>query len=104
MHVQSTGHQRGTVMKRDDLATLAICEESRIALLDNERRILEGIATQEPLEGILQMLVTLVEQQADDMRCAILLADSAQQRLRLVAQTAITDEYRTAIEPYLVIG
>jgi len=38
------------------------------------------------------------------MRCALLLADSGQQRLRFVAAPNIPDDYKLGIEPYLRIA
>lgn len=77
---------------------------ARSALLDCQRRILERIASGAPLPQILEMLVRLIEEQADGMRCAVLLADSARGRLRFVAAPNIPDDYKTAIEPFLRIA
>jgi len=74
------------------------------ALLDSERRVLERIASGAPLEEILEMLVRLIEEQAGDMRCAVLLADSGRERLRFVAAPNIPDDYKLGIEPYLRIA
>ena len=41
---------------------------------------------------------------AGDMRCAVLLADSEQQRLRFVAAPNIPEDYKRGIEPYLRIA
>jgi PAS domain S-box-containing protein len=75
-----------------------------ISLLENQRRVLERIASGAPLEETLEMLVALIEEQAGDMRCALLLADSGQQRLRFVAAPNIPDDYKLGIEPYLRIA
>jgi PAS domain S-box-containing protein len=77
---------------------------TRAALLESQRRVLERIASGAPLEEILETLVRLIEEQAGDMRCAVLLADPAQQRLRFVAAPSIPDDYRLGIEPYLRIA
>jgi PAS domain S-box-containing protein len=77
---------------------------TRAALLDSQRRVLERIASGAPLEEILETLVRLIEEQAGDMRCAVLLADSGQQRLRFVAAPNIPDDYKLGIEPYLRIA
>jgi len=74
------------------------------ALLDSERRVLERIASGAPLEEILEMLVRLIEEQAGNMRCAVLLADSGRERLRFVAAPNIPDDYKLGIEPYLRIA
>ena len=50
------------------------------ALLESQRRVLERIAYGAPLEEILETLVGLIEEQADGMLCAVLLADAGQQR------------------------
>src|SRR5258708_17547586 len=77
---------------------------TRAALLDSQRRVLECIASGAPLEEILETLVRLIEEQAGDMRCAVLLSDSGQQRLRFVAAPNIPDDYKLGIEPYLRIA
>ena len=76
----------------------------RAALLESQRRVLERIASGAPLEEILETLVRLIEEQAGDMRCAVLLADAGQQRLRFVAAPNIPDDYKLGIEPYLRIA
>jgi PAS domain S-box-containing protein len=79
-------------------------EETRAALLDSQRRVLELIASGAPLEEILDTLVRLIEEQADDMRCAVLLTDPRQQKLRFVAAPNIPEDYKLGIEPYLRIA
>jgi PAS domain S-box-containing protein len=74
------------------------------ALLENQGRVLERIAIGAPLEEVLETLVRLIEEQAGDMRCAVLLADAARQRLRFVAAPNIPEDYRLGIEPYLRIA
>lgn len=74
------------------------------SFLDGQRRVLERIADGAPLEEVLLTLVRLIEQQAGDMRCAVLLADAAQMRLRFVAAPNIPQDYRAGIEPYLAIA
>jgi PAS domain S-box-containing protein len=76
----------------------------RAALLDSQRRVLERVATGAPLEDVLLTLVRLIEEQASGMRCSVLLADAAQTRLRFAAGPSLTNDFRIAIEPYLVIG
>src|SRR5947209_12408107 len=68
------------------------------ALLDSQRRVLERIATGAPLEEVLLTLVRLIEEQARDMRCAVLLADAGQTRLRFVAAPSIPADYQHGIE------
>jgi PAS domain S-box-containing protein len=75
----------------------------RAALLDSQRRVLERIASGAPLEEILETLVRLIEEQAD-LRCAVLLADAAQERLRFAAAPNIPEDYKRGIEPYLRIA
>jgi PAS domain S-box-containing protein len=82
----------------------AVENAKRSALLESQRRILERIASGAPLEDTLETLVRLIEEQADGMRCAVLLADSGQQRLRFVAAPSIPDDYKLGIEPYLRIA
>jgi len=79
-------------------------QRARAALLDCQRRVLERIANAAPLPEILETLVKLIEEQASDMRCAVLLADSAQQKLRFAAAPNIPEDYKTGIEPFLLIA
>jgi PAS domain S-box-containing protein len=79
-------------------------EHKHAALIDSQRRVLERIATGAPLEDVLALLIRLIEEQAGDMRCAILLADDAQTRLRFVAAPHVPADYRRGIEPYLLIA
>jgi len=73
-------------------------------LLDSQRRVLERIASGAPLAETLDTLVRLVEEQAEGMRCAVLLADSAQQSLSFVAAPSIPEDYKTGIAPYLRVA
>src|SRR5467141_4162303 len=86
------------------MTTYAIEEQTRAALLDCQRRVLERIANGAPLAEILETLVKLIEDQAEGMRCAVLLADSTGQRLRFVAAPNIPADYKTNIEPFLRIA
>src|SRR5712692_6070779 len=79
-------------------------ERTRAALLESQRRVLERIASGASLEEILETLVRLIEEQADDMRCVVLLADPGQQRLRFVAAPSTREDYKLEIEPYLRIA
>src|SRR5258707_8208310 len=79
-------------------------EQLRVALLESWRRVSERIASGAPLEEVLETLVHLIEEQVGDMRCAVLLADAGQQRLRFVAAPNIPDDYKLGIEPYLRIA
>src|SRR5690242_7366129 len=78
--------------------------QARAALLDFQRRVLERIAMQAPLADTLHLLVRLIEDQAQGMRCALLLADAAQTRLRFLAAPNIPEDLKRDIEPYLVIA
>jgi PAS domain S-box-containing protein len=66
--------------------------------------VLERIASDAPLEEILETLVRLVEEQANGMRCAVLLANTVQQRLRFAAAPSIPEDYKAGIEPFLRIA
>jgi PAS domain S-box-containing protein len=74
------------------------------ALLDSQRRVLERIASGAPLREILETLVILLEEQTGGMRCAVLLADPAQQRLRFAAAPKIPEDYKAGIDPFLRIA
>jgi PAS domain S-box-containing protein len=76
----------------------------RAALLESQRRVLERIACGAPLEETLETLVRLIEEQADGMLCAVLLADAGQQRLHFVAAPSIPEDYKLGIAPYLLIA
>jgi PAS domain S-box-containing protein len=74
------------------------------ALLESQRRVLERIASGAPLAESLETLVRLIEQHAEGMRCAVLLADSAQERLMFIAAPSIPADYRASMEPFLRIA
>src|SRR5882762_9741420 len=86
------------------MTTYATEQQTRATLLDSQRRVLERIANGAPLREILETLVRLIEEQAHGMRCAVLLADAWQQRLRFAAATSIPEDYKLGIEPYLRIA
>src|SRR6202040_1438152 len=74
------------------------------ALLDSQRRVLERIASGAPLTETFNTLVRLIEEQAEGMRCAVLLADSSRQSLSFVAAPSIPEDYKAGIAPYLRIA
>ncbi len=76
----------------------------RAALLESQRRVLERIASGAPLEEILETLVRLVEEQASNIRCAVLVADAAEKRLRFAAGPNVPEDFKRGIEPYLSIA
>jgi PAS domain S-box-containing protein len=76
----------------------------RAALLESQRRVLERTASGAPLEEILETLVRLVEEQASGIRCAVLVADAAEERLRFAAGPNIPEDFKRAMEPYLSIA
>src|SRR5438309_4120207 len=86
------------------MRNLAIENTMRAALLDSQRRILDRIASGAPLQETLETLVGLIEEQAEGMRCAVLLADSAQQSLSFIAAPSIPEDYKAGIVPYLRIA
>jgi PAS domain-containing protein len=79
-------------------------QQTCVALLDSERRVLERIASGAPLREILETLVRLIEEQAHGMRCAVLLVDTMQQRLRFAAAPNIPEAYKAGIDPFLRIA
>ncbi len=79
-------------------------QQTRLALLDSQRRVLERIANGAPLGEILETLVGLLEEQAEGMRCAVLLADTHQQRLRFAAAPSLPEDYKAGIDPFLRIA
>ena len=86
------------------MTTYATGQQNRAALLDSQRRVLERIANGAPLREILETLVRLIEEQAEGMRCAVLLADTQQQRLRFAAAPRIPEDYKAGIDPFLCIA
>src|SRR5258708_20146968 len=86
------------------MTTYATEQQTRAALLDSQRRVLERIANGAPLREILETLVRLIEEQADGMRCAVLLADARQQRLSSAAAPSIPEDYKAGLHPYLRIA
>ena len=86
------------------MTTYATEQQTRATLLDNQRRVLERIANGAPLREILETLVRLIEEQAHGMRCAVLLADTRQQRLSFAAAPSIPEDYKVGIAPFLSIA
>src|SRR5882724_11880351 len=86
------------------MTTSATDQQTRAALIDSQRRVLERIANGAPLGEILETLVRLIEEQAHGMRCAVLLADSQGQRLSFAAAPSIPEDYKAGIDPFLRIA
>ncbi len=86
------------------MTTSTTDQQTRAALIDSQRRVLERIANGAPLGEILETLVRLIEEQADGMRCTVLLADTQQQRLRFAAAPSIPENYKAGIDPFLRIA
>jgi PAS domain S-box-containing protein len=73
-------------------------------LLECQRRVLERVANRASLAEIFETLIQLIEDQARDMRCAVLLTDSDGQGLHFVAAPNIPEDYKRDIEPFLRIA
>ena len=86
------------------MTTRATERETHAMLLDSQRRVLERIASHAPLQETLETLIRLIEEQAEGMRCAVLLADFAQHSLSFVAAPSIPEDYKAGIVPYLRIA
>jgi GAF domain-containing protein len=86
------------------MTNLAVENALRARLLEAQRRILDRIASRAPLAETLNTLIRLIEEQAEGMRCAVLLADSAQQLLSFVAAPSIPEDYKAGIAPHLRIA
>src|SRR2546427_8849715 len=86
------------------MTTYATDQQTRAALLDSQRRVLERISNGAPLGEILETMVKLIEEQAHGMRCAVLLADARQQRLSFAAAPSIPEDYKAGIDPFLRIA
>ncbi|MFO0744276.1 MAG: PAS domain S-box protein [Myxococcota bacterium] len=72
-------------------------------LLEGQLAVLEGIARELPLPHTLEAIVRLVERQANDMLCSVLLLDRAEGVLRDGAGPSLPPSYRRAIDG-LAIG
>jgi PAS domain S-box-containing protein len=86
------------------MTNLVIENTMRAALLDSQRRVLERITSGAPLAETFNTLIRLIEEQAEGMRCAVLLADAAQQSLSFVAAPSIPEDYKAGMVPYLRIA
>jgi PAS domain S-box-containing protein len=82
----------------------SIEQKAWFELLECQRRVLERVANRASLVEIFETLVKLIEDQARDMRCAVLLADSDGQRLHFVAAPNIPEDYKRDMEPFLRIA
>ncbi|MDI7921491.1 sensor domain-containing protein [Ferirhizobium litorale] len=67
-------------------------------LLQGQARLLEMIARSEPLPGILDALVRLVEAELDGISCSILLLDHDDRRLRTGAAPSLPAAYSQLID------
>src|SRR5919197_3160822 len=90
--------------ERTNTADAGRSSRLRSALLESQRRVLERIASGAPLEEVLDTLVRLIEEQAGDMRCAVLLADPGQTRLRFAAAPGFPDDLKADMERVLLIA
>jgi PAS domain S-box-containing protein len=82
----------------------AIDKRTQAALLDSQRQVLERIANGAPLRESLETLVWLIEEHAQGMRCAVLLAEFAGNRLQFIAAPHIPEDYKKGIQPFLRIA
>jgi PAS domain S-box-containing protein len=73
-------------------------------LLECQRRVLERIANRASLAETLETLVKLIEDQARDMLCAVLLTDADARGLHFVAAPSIPEDYKWNIVPFLRIA
>jgi PAS domain S-box-containing protein len=73
-------------------------------LLECQRRVLERVANRAPLVEVFDTLIRLIEDQAREMRCAVLLTDSDGQRLHFVAAPNIPEDYKNNMGPCLRIA
>ena len=73
-------------------------------LLECQRRVLERVANRASLAETFETLVKLIEDQAPDMRCAVLLTDSGGHKLHFVAAPNIPEDYKRDIGPFLRIA
>jgi len=101
-YVRSTGHpvhnMSGDVLEYVG-TSMDVTERMRAeALRDGERRILEMIARDSPLEEILEKLVRVVEAQFAGLLCSVLLLDEDEQHVRHGAAPSLPQPYTKAID------
>lgn len=72
--------------------------------IENQHPVLQLMASGAPIVRVLEAVAKLVESQADDMRCAILLADPQQRVLRFAVSSSLPDDYVRSIGPIIRIG
>ncbi|WP_428940537.1 ATP-binding protein [Fontivita pretiosa] len=81
-----------------ELVSPTAAQRDRAArLLHGQKRILEMIATGEPLADILHAITTLIETQSEGIVCSILLLDETGQRLYPAAAASLPEAYNQAI-------
>lgn len=97
-------HDQTGILRGFSKITRDLTESRRHAtLMDNQRRVLERVASKAPLHEVLETLVKLIEEQANDLRCAILLVDPNEPRLRFAAAPSIPKTFTQSMDPYLGI-
>lgn len=69
---------------------------AREALLEGQRRVLEGVANARPLAENLEEIVRMMEAQSRDMKCSVLLVQDG--RLRHGAAPSLPEEYNRALD------
>lgn len=81
-----------------------ITERKRAERLEEgQKRVLEMISTGEPLSGVLDLLMRLIEELSGEMLCSVLLSDENGTNLRFGAGPSLPESYNQAVDG-LAIG
>lgn len=107
-------HDRGGATEESDglagtpeqtrVVGLADSRDASSSLLQGLLQVLDLSATDAPLEHTLEALVRTLEDHSGDMRCAVLLVDPQERRLRFAAAPNLPEDYKVAIAPHLQVG
>lgn len=72
------------------------------ALRAGESQVLELVANRAPLEEVLTSLVKMIEAQAIEVICSVMLADEDEKQLRLVAGPNLPESYKRSIALFAI--
>jgi len=73
-------------------------------LLERQSRVLEMVARAESLEAILELIATMIEEQADQARVALVVFEPSEERPRMVVAPHLSDEWMVSAESATAFG